>query len=334
MTRLSLPIETVRATLTAMCQVRGLSAEETAPLVSEYLDAELCGVRSHGVLKMLALPRAIRQRRGKPRLEVERGFVVLVDAQRELGVLAAHFCTDLAIERARAHGLSLIALRNAARYGRLAPFGERIAQTGMIGLIMNVGGSFAAPPNTNAPALGVNPLCIALPQADGSAVVGDFATTEGVWSEVLLAQIEGRELPPQRFIAADGSYTTQPEQARAVRTFGGVKGFLLNLTIEALCSALIGALPAHQAESEYDLGCLFFAFNGGLFRAEPAQMIAELSALTAMLKGLPPADGQPPRLPNEGSAARRAEALRRGTLELHPALWARLQALAADPEAL
>jgi LDH2 family malate/lactate/ureidoglycolate dehydrogenase len=334
MTRIALPIETVRATLTAICQIRGLSAEETALIVSEYLDAELCGVRSHGALKMLALPQAIRARQGKPRLVLDRGFAVSVDGQRELGILAAHFCTTLAIERAAEHGLGMVALRNAARYGRIVPFGERIAQSGMIGIIMNVGGTFAAPPNTNARALGVNPMCIALPRAHGAPIVGDFATAEGVWSEVLLAQLEGRDLPPQRFIAADGAYTTQPEQAHAVRIFGGAKGFLLNLTIEALCSALIGALPAYKAQSEYDLGFLFLAFSGALFRAEPAGMIEEIEALAVMLSGLPPAADEPPRLPNERSAARRAEALKRGTLDLHPALWSRLQKLAADPNAL
>jgi LDH2 family malate/lactate/ureidoglycolate dehydrogenase len=334
MTRIALPIETVRATLTAICQIRGLSAEETALIVSEYLDAELCGVRSHGALKMLALPQAIRARQGKPRLVLDRGFAVSVDGQRELGILAAHFCTTLAIERAAEHGLGMVALRNAARYGRIVPFGERIAQSGMIGIIMNVGGTFAAPPNTNARALGVNPMCIALPRAHGAPIVGDFATAEGVWSEVLLAQLEGRDLPPQRFIAADGAYTTQPEQAHAVRIFGGAKGFLLNLTIEALCSALIGALPAYKAQSEYDLGFLFLAFSSALFRSEPEGMIEELEALATMLSNLPSAADEPPRLPNERSATRRAEALKRGTLDLHPALWSRLQRLAADPNAL
>ncbi|PJF43372.1 MAG: hypothetical protein CUN50_00145 [Candidatus Thermofonsia Clade 1 bacterium] len=334
MTRVTLPIETVRATLAEICRIRGLSAEQTEPIVAEYLDAELCGVRSHGVLKMLALPKAIRERQGAPHIALDRGFAALVDGQRELGVLAAHFCTALAIERARAHGFGMVALHNAARYGRLAPFGERIAQAGMIGLIMNVGGTFAAPPNTNVPALGVNPMCLALPRADGAPIVGDFATTEGVWSEVLLAQLEDRQLPPQRFIAADGAYTTQPEQAYAVRIFGGIKGFLLNLTIEALCSALIGALPAHKAQSEYDLGFLFMAFSGTLFRSEAELMAQELSALADMLRRLPQAASEPLRLPNEGSAARRAESLRRGTLDLHPKLWARLQALAADPNAL
>jgi ureidoglycolate dehydrogenase (NAD+) len=334
MTYLTLPIETVRATLTEICRLRGLSAEQTALIVAEYLDAELCGVRSHGVIKLLALPKAIRARQGAPRLERDRDFAVLVDGQRELGVLAAHFCTTLAIERAQRYGMSAVALHNAARYGRIAPFGERIAQAGMIGVIMNVGGTFAAPPHTNARALGVNPMCIALPRANGAPIVGDFATTEGVWSEVLLAQLEGRELPPERFITAEGDYTTQPEQAHAVRTFGGAKGFLLNLTIEALCSALIGAQPAYKAQSEYDLGFLFLAFSGGLFRADSERMAEELAEWADMLTGLPPADSQPPRLPNERSAAQRAEALRRGTLTLHSALWTCLQTLAADPNAL
>jgi LDH2 family malate/lactate/ureidoglycolate dehydrogenase len=36
----------------------------------------------------------------------------------------------------------MIALRNAAHDGRLALFGERIAQSGAIGVVTNVGGAF------------------------------------------------------------------------------------------------------------------------------------------------------------------------------------------------
>ncbi len=333
MTLITLPIDKIRTVLTAICRQRGLTAEETAPIVEEYVDAELCGVRSHGVLKMLALPAAIRARQGTPQIRQDRGYAALVDGQRELGILAAHFCTSLAIERAAAHGLGMVALRNAARYGRIAPFGERIAMAGMIGIIMNVGGTFAAPPHSNARALGVNPLCVALPRANAAPIVGDFATTEGVWSEVILAQLEGRALPPNRFIAADGSYTTLTQQAHAVRIFGGAKGFLLNLAIEALCSALIGAQPAYKAQTEYDLGFVFLAFNGALFRADSGQVAQEMADLAAMLLELPPSEGETPRLHGDRSRSQRAAALARGSLDLHVGLWERLQRLAADPQA-
>ncbi len=333
MTLITLPIDEVRAVLAAICKQRGLTAEETAPIVEEYLDAELCGVRSHGVLKMLAMPAAIRARQGTPQVIQDRGYAALVDGRREVGILAAHFCTTQAIERAAAHGLGMVALRNAARYGRIAPFGERIAAAGMIGLIMNVGGTFATPPYSHARALGVNPLCIALPRANAAPIVGDFATTEGVWSEVLLAQLEGRDLPPNRFIAADGSYTILTQQAHAVRTFGGAKGFLLNLAIEALCSALIGAQPASKAQSEYDLGFVFLAFHGGLFRTDYEQVAQEIADLATRLLELPPAMGETARLPGDRSRAQRTAALARGTLDLHVAVWERLQHLAADPHA-
>ncbi len=333
MTLITLPIDEIRALLTAICRQRGLTADETALIVEEYLDAELCGVRSHGVLKMLALPAAIRARQGTPQIIQDRGYAALVDGQRELGILAAHFCTSLAIERAAEHGLGVVALRNAARYGRIAPFGERIGAAGMIGIIMNVGGTFAAPLHSNARALGVNPLCIALPRANAAPIVGDFATTEGVWSEVILAQLEGRDLPPKRFIAADGSYTTLTQQAHAVRTFGGAKGFLLNLVIEALCSALIGAQPAYKTQTEYDLGFVFLAFDGALFRADSGQVAQEIADLAAMLLELPPSEGEPLRLPGDRSRAQRAAALARGSLDVHVALWERLQRLAADPQA-
>lgn len=221
----SVALDEVRTALNAICLRYGLTAVEAELVVENYLDAELRGVRSHGVFKFLTLPAAIQGRQGKPHLVRDRGFAALVDGERELGILAAQYCVDLAVARAKDYGLGLIGLRNASRYGRVAPFGVQIAKAGMFGMITNTGGRFVAPSGSVSPVLGVNPLCVALPQGDDSEpFVADFTPAEGVWSEVLLAQFEGRDLPPNVFVDAQDQYTTHPSEAVAIHPVGGPKG--------------------------------------------------------------------------------------------------------------
>lgn len=325
----SVPLDEIRTTLNAICLRYGLTAFEAELVVENYLDAELRGVRSHGVFKFLALPAAIQGRQGKPHIVRDRGFAALVDGERELGILAAQYCVDLAVARAKEYGLGMIALRNASRYGRVAPFGEQIAKAGMFGIITNTGGRFVAPSGSISPVLGVNPLCVALPQADNSdPFVADFTPAEGVWSEVLLAQFEGRDLLPDAFVDAHDQYTTHPSEAVALHPAGGAKGLIMLLMLEALSSTLIGTRTSHLARTEYDLGFLFVAINPNLYRDDTPHVVSEISELIQAVADAPALDNSVPRrMPGQRGAAQRQAALQRGVIDLHLKLWAQVQGL-------
>jgi len=326
---MTVTLETLRETLTAICARLGLSPAQAEPIIDDYLEAELRGIRTHGVFKFLALPAAVRNRIGEPTIVRETPVAALVDGNRELGPLAARFCIEIAIRKAVQSGIGLVGLRNAGRYGCLAPYGRRMAEAGMVGFVANIGGPFVAAPGSAVPRLGINPLCFAAPMAGRPPLVMDFSTTHGVWSEVLLAELEGRPLPPDTFMDREGRYTTEPAHAFSLQGYGGPKGFALCLALEILCGALIGAAMGGAKRDEFSGGFVFLALSPGLLRDDPANFAVEVATLAEEILASPPLDpARPIRLPGQRGDMALAESLAAGGVALHPTLWARLCDLA------
>lgn len=328
MSLLTLRLEDVRAVLSRLCAAQGVDPNAAPYLIEDYLGAELSGVRTHGLIKFLPLPRAVQARWGSPKIVSTQGCGLLVDAQRELGPVSARFCVDLAIDQARQHGLSIVAMRNSARYGRLAPYAELITQSGLIALLSNQGGLAITPPGGITPVLGANPLCLGFP-TESTPLIIDFATSNAVWSEVLLASLEGTDLRPELFYDQSGQFTTAPAAAYAVDSFGGAKGFGLALALEILCGALTGAKMGQQVKDEYDLGYLLIAVDPALWRKDTADFMGEVSQLGEAIRGAVMRDPQmQARLPGDRARKERQQREAEGTLSLHPQLWERLRAMA------
>lgn len=195
MTTITIPIEDARQVAIRIGVRHGLMPPEATLVAEDYLSAELSGIRTHGLLKLIVLPAALQKRLGAPLPLWEHEALMMLDGQREIGPLAARMCVDRAITKAKTHGIAFVGVRNISRYGRLAPYGERLARAGCIGIIANQGGLAIAPPAGITPVLGANPLCLAFPRPNGEPLVIDLSTSNAVWSEVILADVEGRELP-------------------------------------------------------------------------------------------------------------------------------------------
>ncbi len=328
-------IDSVRQKLIEAGKIRGLSNEEASSVAEEYIDAELSGFKTHGVGKFFVINDAIQGRRGTPRVTTESTVMALVDGQRELGSLAARYCINLLIPKARKNGMGLVALRNASRYGRLTPYGKLIAESGLVGIVTNSGGPAAvAPYGSYAPILGTNPICIAFPRGDTGPLVFDFATSDAVWGEIRQAMIESRDLPLEAFYKSDGTYAVDPKEANAVRAFDGAKGYALCLAVEILCGAFVGARMGLSVQDEYDLGFLFLAFDPTMFRDSVQDFYSEIATLAEEIHKAPAIQpGDRVWLPGERSMETRQLRQRRGALDLDDSVWDMLCRMSTDPSA-
>lgn len=328
-------ISDLRERLVKAAKIRGLSKEESNALADDYLDAELRGFKTHGVGKFFIINEAIAARRGKPRVIKESASSALIDGQRGLGTLVARYCISVLLQKAKKNGLAVVALRNVSRYGRLAPYGRLIAQSGFIGLITNSGGPAAvAPYGSYDPILGTNPICISFPRGDAEPIVIDFATSKEVWGEIRQAMLEGRDLPPETFFRNDGKYAVRPEDANAVQSFDGAKGYALCLAVEILCGSFVGAKMGLAAENEYDLGYVFLAMNSSMFRSNRKEFGSELDKLVSDIHNSKPIrPGEHVMLPGERSEALKLRRQKEGVTELDERVWEMLGRMSIDPKA-
>lgn len=261
---------------------QGFPDDDAADIAHEFVIAEIAGVRTHGVGKLVSLN--LGDLTAEPTI-VERGAVTAVDGNGSNGFLLMRRITPLVIKKCQEHSLAAAFLHNFSRYSSLYPYTDAIARTGLVGVLMNSAGPAAVTPYGSVePLTGTNPMCFSFPTSSGKPQTFDFATSDRVWGEIRQAALEGRGLPSGPFLDSAGDVTTIPADVNAVRAFGGPKGWALNLAIEVLAGLLTGGRAGSEVESEFDCGATLLAIDPSVTGAGtdfPAQTSKLFSAVRA-----------------------------------------------------
>jgi LDH2 family malate/lactate/ureidoglycolate dehydrogenase len=254
----------------------------------------------------------------QPAVERRRGAVAVVDGDRGPGQVAGVVATDLSVELAREHGVGAVAVRRSNHIGAAGFYAVRAAEAGCAALATTNSDPYVIPYGGLRAALGTNPIAFAAPAGDGILDI-DMATSQVAVNRVFNARDEGREIPPDWGVDADGRPTTDPAAVSAVVPLGGYKGTGLAVLVEVLSGVLAGAATTgaiaalHEAtDRPQDLGHFHLALDpeafGGL-----AGFRERLAGLTAELKAVPPSapDGEV-LVPGEPEARERARREREG----------------------
>ncbi len=269
--------------------LRGIKGEDAEFLIDDYMESELEGHRTHGVSKFLTIDAEIQKKKSEDEVIKKEASYAQIEGHRQLGHIAALHATDLAIDMAKKTGIGVVGFSNISRYARITPYARRIADAGLVGILMNNGGpECCAPFGGKEPIFGTNPICFAFPSNREKPYIFDFATAQKVWGEIRQAVVEDRELAPNSFLGADGQFTRDPEKAVAGVAFGGPKGYALMFALEVLTGAFVGAKMGHQAKDEYDLGYLFMALSPDMF-SDLESFRKEMDALANDVKNSAPA---------------------------------------------
>jgi LDH2 family malate/lactate/ureidoglycolate dehydrogenase len=340
----------LHAAVTACFTARGLPYPRAALAATALCYGDLTGLDSHGVANLgrLYLPLFDSGRvdfAADPRILTDLGACALVDSGRALGLWAAAEAMDLAVARARRHGIGLVSVRNATHLGCAGFHAARAASAGMIGVVAsNCGGQrIARPPGGALAMLGTNPLSVAAPALDGHPFVLDMSTTVVPTGRIRAAARHGERVPEGWLEDRDGKAVTDPAAFDSgdayLRWLGGepetgaYKGFGLGLVVELLAAVLPGAAlgPAPAAlegdgrphGTDDDIGFLALAIAPGLLHSESGFRDAAQSLFGTLL-ACPPLDVDAPvRYPGWWEAER-ARVRRHAGVPLPHALHAEL----------
>lgn len=285
----------------------GVRKSDAKIAVDHYLENELSGKSSHGIVRVVEAAKAFKRFDGgqeNPEIEKDTGSMVVLDGKRQIGVVAGKAALDIAIERAPEHGIALVGVHNhIGNSGSMAYYLRRLAKAGLIAIMGTNSVAMVAPPGGKKRRLGTNPVGIAIPDKDGEGVIADFGTSAMVYGKMLVKKERGEAIPEGTLIDKDGTPSTNIEDAYdgAMLPLAGYKGFALGLMVELLAGPLIGGKAVKQ--NLYD--------NDGLFiiAIDPSKMGHEnyIEAVTAALqevKDTPTRDGfEVISLPGERSNA-------------------------------
>ena len=143
------------------------------------------------------------------------------------------------------------------------------------------------------PVMGTNPISISVPAGKRLPLVFDAATSLVALGKVIVADIEGRQIPEGWALDRDGNPTTIPTEALkgAILPFGSYKGSGLAIMVDVFTAMLSGAqfgLHTGELRSDPEKGQEVGFFFGAIdiaafqdvetFKARTDQFIDELKA--------------------------------------------------------
>jgi uncharacterized oxidoreductase len=323
------------------------ATEADAAIVADHLvEANLTGHDSHGVGMIPAYVRGILagvlDPKAHAKIEDRGGAVIAVDGNKGFGQVVARDGIEAGMERAKAMGVAMVALRNASHIGRIGTYGEQAAAKGFVSVhFVNVVGhaGLVAPFRGTDSRFSTNPVCIALPACkDKPAVILDFATSRVAMGKVRVAMNRGETMKEGILLDAQGRPSTDPkvmwptgsDPRGSILPFGEHKGYGLAFLCELLAGALvcggtISTVP-HQKDRITNNMLSFVVDPQRLPTADRFE--AEVGAAIDYVKASPPAD---PALPvlvaGEPELASRAERTAKG-VPIEQATWDELRAAA------
>jgi ureidoglycolate dehydrogenase (NAD+) len=281
----------------------GLRARDAVAVADGLVAADLRGIHTHGVLRVGVYVDRLRAGSINPRAQLEivrdSGAAVVADAQAGAGIAMATHAMDLAIARAKAHGIAVVGVRNSNHCGMLAYFAMRALAHGSIGIAVSNADSQVAPFGARAKFLGTNPLAVAVPAELEPAIVLDMATSVVAHGRVKAAAERNEPIPAGWGMDGTGCPTTDAMQALAgaLLPFGGAKGSGISLLVDMLAGLLPGGRSGPEIVPLYDrlsepqgVGHLFAALRVDAFE-ELGEFTQRVDKTIQLIRHLPRAVG-------------------------------------------
>lgn len=333
--RVDVPITDIRERALRIFTSKGCSLQEAAEVADHLIEADRCGVESHGIVRVLQYSREYEN----GQLTADAPVKPVTDAANRLhldagggiGIRAMHVAVDAATERATRHGLAMVTLTGAGHTGRLGAFAEAAAKKGCMTITLGGGDRkrwrMVAPYGGRQALLPTNPYCIGVPGGAQGPVVLDFATGMVAGGWIYAAREAGTRLPPGMIIDRNGAPTTDPNDyfsGGAILPKGGHIGSGLALIAEVIGEAMLG--PVRKGEINWMVLAVDCTAH-----AAPDAMRAAAEEILSEVRACPPLrDGMRAEVPGERERARAAKVT--DTLSLPVPIWERIEALATSGE--
>lgn len=237
----------------------GLNANDATAAADLLVEANLRGIESHGLLRLLQYSEALGNGQINPRPDVREvrrtGATALVDADGGYGFRPTLLAVDIALELAGELGAGVVGVRASHHFGAAGAYAGRIARAGCLALVTTNSSPVLASPSGGRPVVGNNPIAIGIPSGGGRPpIITDVALSEVAYGKIRHAAAEGVPIPLGWARDEQGNPTTDPAVALAAHSLepiGAHKGFALALVVELLAGALTGSpvgLESHPHE--------------------------------------------------------------------------------------
>lgn len=248
-------IADAKALIHAALAALGVSDAVCASVAAALVAAEAEGQSGHGFSRLGDYAAQVRS--GKININAKitttlRGSAsLLIDADQGFAFPALDTALSAGLQVADTMGIAIMAIANSHHCGALSVQVEKIANAGMIGLMVANAPKAIAPWGAKVPFFGTNPIAFATPQAGGAPLVIDMSLSKVARGKVMNAHKTNQPIPLGWALDADGKPTTDAKAALdgTMLPIGEAKGTALALMVEILAAVFSGSGFSHQAGS-------------------------------------------------------------------------------------
>jgi len=261
-----------------------------AEIVADVLiESDRRGIDSHGIgrLKPIYIDR-IREGTQNPVTKIDiirdRKTTAVLDGNNGMGHVVSKKAMEMAIQKAKEHGMGMVVVRNSTHYGIAGYYASMAVKENMIGITGTNARPSQAPTFGVENMLGTNPLTFGIPTDEEFPFILDCATSVTQRGKIELYARLGKPLPPGWVIDVEGKTRTDTEQVLIDLTRGkaalaplgglgeegaGYKGYGYATVVEILSAALqdnpylkmLNGVDANGKKIPIPLGHFFIAIN-------------------------------------------------------------------------
>ena len=291
----------------------GFSVSESRMITDVLLCADLFGIESHGIQRLIRYHHEIGSGMvkvdGSPVTAHETSVSAVIDARKAMGQITGVNATNLAIRKAKENGIGMVAVRNSNHFGIAGFFANMAAQEDLLGICMTNTEAIAVPTFGKKAMLGTSPIALAFP-AEPVTFLYDASTTVVPRGKLEVYHKNEKPIPHGWAIDADG----QPSQnageilsniigklgggiaplGGSEELHGGHKGYGLGIIVDLFTGILSSGMTSNHvnvAQGQTDIAHFFMAVDYGLF-GKKATIKEHFSAFLRELRESPKAGGQ------------------------------------------
>lgn len=305
--------EALKAYCEGVFQGYGFTAEESGQITDVLLAADLSGIESHGIQRLIRYHREIESGMVKldavPEVVTETPISAVLDAHDAMGQLVGVRAMDLAIQKARNVGFGMVTVRNSNHYGIAGYYAKMASNQGLIGMSMTNTEAIMVPTFGRQAMLGTNPISFAMP-AQPTDFLFDAATTVVPRGKLEVYAKRGNGIPDGWALDEEGQECSDPDRILKniigkvgggilpLGGFGektsGYKGYGFGLLCEIATAILSGGTTSnyiYKTPGRSNIAQCFIALDYGVF-GDKAAIEASLSKYLQELRDSEKAAGQ------------------------------------------
>ena len=302
----------VRSLCNEVFQKYGFSEEQSKNITDVLLMADLYGIESHGIQRLIRYHNAMKDGEvmvnAKPEIVHETPISARIDAKKAMGQIVSTDAMNLAIEKAKKTGIGMVTVSHSNHYGIAGYYAKMAADNDLIGVCMTNTEAIMVPTFGRQAMLGTNPIAVAMP-ADPTTYLFDAATTVVPRGKLEVYNKKEMPIPIGWTLDEKGLDCDVPKEVlyNIINKLGGgilplggsgesnsgYKGFGFGMICELFTSIMAGGATSNHAveNGKNEISHCFWAIDYGIF-GKKDEIKKNFSVLLDEIRNSNKAEGQ------------------------------------------